>query len=302
MSSANEPRNALLLTFIIAEAGILVGDLDVIARIVSMFFITTYGFLNLSAAFEAATSADFRPTFKTPVWVSLIGAVACFLVMIQLDFIALIGATIVLGLLFMFLKRKQLSLEGGDAWSSVWASLVKTGIQKLTDRQVQDRNWRPNIIMFSGGEKERPHLVEMGHALTGTLGLVTGFELEVIPDNQIIKQHSRMVREVNGKKLVFHKHKCTDIYSGMDEIVRVYGFTGIEPNTVFMGWAERKVRSEQFQRLVKIFEKNDINAILLDYDHKRGFGKYSSIDIWCTESDQDLAFAINIIRHLTFLS
>ena len=43
----NEPRNALLLTFLIAEAGILVGDLDVIARIVSMFFITTYGFLNL---------------------------------------------------------------------------------------------------------------------------------------------------------------------------------------------------------------------------------------------------------------
>ena len=43
----NEPRNALLLTFIIAEAGILVGDLDVIASIVSMFFITTYGFLNL---------------------------------------------------------------------------------------------------------------------------------------------------------------------------------------------------------------------------------------------------------------
>ncbi len=124
-ASANEPRNALLLTFMIAEAGIMIGDLNVIARVVSIFFITTYGFLNLSAAFEAATSADFRPSFRIPVWVSLLGATACFLVMIQLDFIALIGATIILGLLFLFLKRKQLSLEGGDAWSSVWASLVK---------------------------------------------------------------------------------------------------------------------------------------------------------------------------------
>ena len=33
-----EPRNALLLAFVIAEAGIMIGELDVIARIVSMFF------------------------------------------------------------------------------------------------------------------------------------------------------------------------------------------------------------------------------------------------------------------------
>lgn len=298
-ASANEPRNALLLTFLIAEAGILVGDLDVIARVVSIFFITTYGFLNLSAAFEAATSADFRPSFRTPVWVSLIGASACFLVMIQLDFVALIGATVILGLLFLFLKRKQLSLEGGDAWSSVWASMVKTGTQRLGERQVHSRNWRPNIIMFSGGEKERPHLVDLGNSLAGTLGMITGFELEVISDTQIVKDHSRMTREIDGKKLVFHKHRCTDVYSGMDEIVRVYGFTGIEPNTVFMGWARRKDRRERFERLVKIFEKNNINAAFLNYDHKRGFGKNSSIDIWCKESNRDLAFAINIIRHVT---
>jgi len=298
-ASANEPRNALLLTFLIAEAGILVGDLDVIARIVSIFFITTYGFLNLSAAFEAATSADFRPSFKTPVWVSLLGASACFLVMIQLDFVALIGATVILGLLFLYLKRKHLSLEGGDAWSSVWASMVKTGTQKLSESQVQGRNWRPNIIMFSGGEKERPQLVDLGNSLTGTLGVITGFELEVINDTQMVKEHSRVTREVHGKKLVFHKHRCSDIYSGMDEIVRVYGFTGIEPNTVFMGWSRRKDKREQFKRLVKIFEKNQFSAAFLNHDPKRGFGEHSSIDIWSKESDRDLVFAINIIRHLT---
>jgi len=82
---SKEPRNALLLTFVIAEAGILIGELDVIARIVSIFFITTYGFLNISAAFERWSSADFRPDFKIPSWVSIVGALACILVMIQLD-------------------------------------------------------------------------------------------------------------------------------------------------------------------------------------------------------------------------
>ena len=107
----NEPRNALLLTFLIAEAGILVGDLDVIARIVSMFFITTYGFLNLSCAIESWASSDFRPDFKIPKFVSIIGSAACFIVMIQLDFVAMVGATVILGSLFIYLTRKQLTLR-----------------------------------------------------------------------------------------------------------------------------------------------------------------------------------------------
>ena len=83
-----EPRNALLLAFVIAEAGILIGQLDVIARIVSMFFITTYAFLNLACAIESWSSSDFRPAFKIPRIISVIGAVSAFLVMILLDFIA----------------------------------------------------------------------------------------------------------------------------------------------------------------------------------------------------------------------
>ena len=91
---SNEPRNALLVTFVIAEVGILIGELDVIARIVSMFFITTYGFLNLSCAIERWASPDFRPEFKVPAWVSLLGSAACFVVMIQLDLLAMLAASV----------------------------------------------------------------------------------------------------------------------------------------------------------------------------------------------------------------
>ncbi|MCK5344546.1 MAG: hypothetical protein KAR20_14130, partial [Candidatus Heimdallarchaeota archaeon] len=38
---SNEPRNALLLIFLVAEGGILVGDLNVIAGIVSMFYLAS---------------------------------------------------------------------------------------------------------------------------------------------------------------------------------------------------------------------------------------------------------------------
>ena len=44
----DEPINALFMVFIIAELGILIGELDVIARVVSMFYLTAYAFINIS--------------------------------------------------------------------------------------------------------------------------------------------------------------------------------------------------------------------------------------------------------------
>ncbi|MFW5708250.1 MAG: Na-K-Cl cotransporter, partial [Bacteroidota bacterium] len=156
--ASNEPRNALLLTFAIALSGILIGELNVIARIVTIFFIITYGFLNITYAVESWAGTDFRPTFRIPGFISIIGAITCIVVMIQLDIVAMIGASLLLIAVFLYLKKKELTLQTGDTWNSVWTSLVKTGLGKLTAGNREPRNWRPNIILFSGWAKNRPHL------------------------------------------------------------------------------------------------------------------------------------------------
>ncbi|MBX2844136.1 MAG: amino acid permease [Flammeovirgaceae bacterium] len=299
VGASNEPRNALILTFIIAEVGILIGELDVIARIVSIFFITTYGFLNLSCAFEAWTSADFRPEFKTPIWVSLLGAVACIIVMIQLDFLAMLGATLILGALFLFLKRRELNLESGDAWSGVWASLVKTGLERLDQTNLHARNWRPNIIMFKGKDEARPHLVEMGQAVAGKLGILSGFEL-IPSDGEMLAKAKPILTEGGQKGRYFnHKHFCRNIYDGIDEVTRIYGFSGVQPNTILMGWSKQPKNKESFIKSVKSFELNNYNAIFLNYHTEKKFGQHKTIDIWWSGMGRNLALSINLIRHLT---
>jgi amino acid transporter len=296
---SNEPRHALLLTFLIAEAGILIGELDVIARVVSIFFITTYGFLNLSCAFETWTSSDFRPQFKVSGWISLLGAAACFIVMIQLDFVATIAASVVLGLLYLYLKRKELSLESGDAWSSIWATLVKKGLQRLTKDSLTGRNWRPNIIMFSGAEVVRPELLRTGKMIAGNLGILSAFEL--IESKESILPKPQIAFDEKDKQSGYfrHTHVCHDIFSGMDEISRIYGFSGIQPNTILMGWSRNTKNKEAFITAMSSFEKQDYNAIYLDLDKERKFGKNSSIDFWWNGSGSNLAFGIYLLRHIT---
>ncbi|MBP7460253.1 MAG: amino acid permease [Candidatus Delongbacteria bacterium] len=297
---SNEPRHALLLTFIIAEIGILIGELDIIARVVSMFFITTYGFLNLSCAIERWASSDFHPDFKVPGLVSLIGAAACFIVMIQLDLIAMIGAALILGALFLYLKSRELTLESGDTWEGIWASLIRTGLTRLGGRIRTARNWRPNIILFSGGLQTRPHLVEISRAIAGKLGIISSFDLVEDPDTDLLfstPPADPISQSQTADQGLFTKQlRCKDIFEGIQSIARIYGFTGIEPNTVLMGWSDDADHSPKFIQLIHDLHKLDYNSIFLDFDKQSEFGHYQTIDLWWKGSGRNFSFALTILR------
>jgi amino acid transporter len=298
---SNEPRNALLFTFVIALSGILIGELNTIARVVTIFFIITYGFLNITYTVESWAGSDFRPSFKIPGFISIIGALACIIVMIQLDIMAMIAASLVLVGIFLFLKRRELTLQTGDTWNSVWASLVKTGLRKLTSSSQKPRNWRPNVILFSGGVKHRPYLIDMGKALVGKLGIFTNFELIESKEEKTLfsKNQQVIAEEKNGKKSVYtRRYVCRDIYEGIESISKVYGFSGFEPNTILMGWAKNTKSPEAFSKLIKTFRRLDYNTIFLNYDKDSGFGKKKLIDIWWNGEGRNITFALALIRFI----
>jgi amino acid transporter len=299
--ASSEPRNALLLAYLIAQSGILIGELNAIARIVSIFFIITYGFQNITYTVESWAGTDFRPSFKIPRIVSIIGALACIIVMIQLDVIALIVASLALTGLFLFLKKRELTLQTGDTWNSIWASLVKTGLGRLTASSRRANNWRPNVILFSGGEKSRPHLVEMGKSLVGKLGIFTNFELIEDPSTEIpFKKATEPYAGEGAKPGVFTRyHECRDVYEGINTISRIYGFSGFEPNTVLMGWARNTRNPEKFAGLLRNFKKQDFNSVFLSYDKEAGFGSFRTIDVWWSGRGRNLSLAITLLRFMT---
>ena len=303
--ASNEPRNALIFTFVIALSGILIGELNAIARIVTIFFIITYGFLNITYAVESWAGTDFRPSFKIPGIISIIGALACIIVMIQLDIIAMIGASLVLIGIFLFLKRRELTLQTGDTWASIWASMVKTGLGKLTASNQETRNWRPNVILFSGGVKQRPYLIEMGKALVGKLGIFTNFELVESKDekNLFSKNQQIIAEEAQDRTGVFtRRHVCRDIYEGIESISKIYGFSGFEPNTILMGWPKNTRKPEAFANLVKSFRKLDYNQVFLNYNKEAGFGKMKRIDIWWNGKGRNISLALALMRFITSAS
>lgn len=276
--NGGEPRRALLVTLVIAEAGILVGDLDVVGAVISMFFLTCYGFLCLACGLEAWASSDFRPTFPVPIWVSLVGAIACFMVMFQINAAAMFGSILIMGLLYVVLKRRQLVLGSGDTWGGVWSAVVRLGLLRLRASASHRlaRNWRPNMVVMSRS-KGREALLGLGRALVGDRGLITHFELRpgasLRPqvDAELEAKYPGMFARVQG---------CDDVFQSIPELVQNFGLAGMETNVVLLGWPLEAGRHAAYAKMIDRLTDLDLSLLVLRLDAERVFGKHERVDIW----------------------
>ena len=298
----NEPINALFMVFIIAEAGVLIGELDVIARVVSMFYLTAYGFINISYFLESWANPDFQPTFKIKRWIGLLGFIACFGVMFKLDIIAMFVALAVVGALYFWLQRKEVKLQSNDVWRSVWENVVNKGLKKIDSVVDENSNWNPNIILFSGQSDHQSYLLELSKTVSGRTGIVTNFKLILDKgNNKPLKKTEQIVRDDTFSELgIFARQvKVNNIYEGITNIASTFGFSGVEPNTIMMGWPKGLENSEEYSKMTETLLYLDYNLLYLDFDRKVKFGNYKTVDFWWRETDSKNAeMMLNIARFI----
>ena len=297
-----EPVYALFMVFIIAEAGILIGELDVIARVVSMFYLTAYGFINISYFLESWANPDFQPTFKIKRWIGLLGFIACFTVMFKLDMIAMIAAFAIVTGLYFGLQRKEVKLQSNDVWRSVWENVVNKGLKRIDAQINENSNWNPNIILFSGQSKHQSYLLELCKTVSGRTGIVTNFKLIVDKKNtKPLKRTEQVIRDDTFTDLgIFARQiKVDNIYTGITNIATTFGFSGVEPNTIMMGWPKGLENSEEYSQMTQTLLHLDYNLLYLDFDKKTKFGNYQTVDLWWRETDSKNAeMMLNIARFI----
>jgi amino acid transporter len=110
----DEPRNGTLVSLAVAIAAVCVGDLDIIAPVLTMFFLTTYLVLNVAAAIEGfLQSPSFRPTFKVHWSLSLLGALGCLGVMFLINAVATVCAALIVLAIYFWLQRRELQTTLG---------------------------------------------------------------------------------------------------------------------------------------------------------------------------------------------
>jgi amino acid transporter len=250
---AKEPKIALLVTAVLAGLCLLIGKLDLIAPIISMFFLTAYGTVNLVAGLSRLVSnPSYRPTFRVHWLPCLIGAAGCVAVMFLLNALATVAAVIVIFGIYALLKRRQYKTAWGDERSGLWFSIARFGLLKLGTSQRHVRNWRPVILVLVGNVKHRMWLVDIANRLEARRGLL--FLAQILSGDwqkHLPLQASRQkaleefIAE-NRLSAVGKTVLADDFEHGVSTLLQVLGVGALEPNTVLIGWSEDVLKREQF--------------------------------------------------------
>ncbi len=241
------PGVPLLITTAIAFAAVGLGGLNAVAPILTMFFLTTYGMVNLVAGLERLSGdPSFRPTMKVHWIVSLGGAGACFWVMFLINpLVAAIALLVELGI-YLLVRRRALTARWGDARRSALVSLIRSTVLQLRRLPEEPRNWRPNILMFTT-DPDRDHATaRFANWLVQDRGI---FTVSQLVEGSIADHVADLPNTVGDLNRSLERAGLTgfgeveivpDLGRGIVSVAQANGIAGIASNTVLFGWRERR--------------------------------------------------------------
>ena len=289
MGSPTEPRAAVLLTGAVAVAVIWAGDLDVVAPVITMFFLNTYGMVNLVAAIEKAVgNPSFRPTFAVRWWVPALGALGCYGAMFLINAPATVAAIVVTYGIYFALRRRQTVEAWGDVRSGVWTSLARFALLKLERRASDARNWRPNLMVFTGQPHNREHLVALSAWLSLGRGVVTFSQLITgrveEPNKPALRDQAReRIRTYirDHRMAAFAEAQIVpDFAAGAVAVSQSHGIGRLEANTIVMGWSRTPAGRALQLGVLRDLAGLGKSVLFLQVDDERGFGAHRAIHVW----------------------
>ncbi|XP_070070342.1 bumetanide-sensitive sodium-(potassium)-chloride cotransporter isoform X1 [Drosophila takahashii] len=270
----NEPVRGYVLTFIIASAFILIGELNLIAPLISNFFLAAYMLINFSTFHASlAKPVGWRPTFKYyNMWLSLLGAILCVAVMFLISWAtALITFAAVLALYLIVAYRKPDVNWGSTTQAQTYKNALMS-VQQLNNVEEHVKNYRPQILVLSGLPNTRPVLVDLAYMLTKNLSLLVCGHVLRGSSSQKYRTYLQE-RAANW----FRKHRVKGFYalvdgedfeSGTRALMQASGIGKLKPNIILMGYktdwqtCDRKELDQYFNVMHKALDMYLSVAIL----------------------------------------
>jgi potassium/chloride transporter 4/5/6 len=247
-SSRGEPTRALLLTIVICQCGILLGNVDLLAPLLSMFFLMCYGFVNLACALQTLLrTPNWRPRFKYYHWsLSFIGLALCIAIMFMTSWYFALLAMGMAGMIYKYIEYRGAEKEWGDGIRGLALSAARYSLLRLEEGPPHTKNWRPQLLILV---KLTSDLVpkyrklfafasqlKAGKGLTVCAAVIGGDFTRSYGEAMAAKQSLRKTMDEERVKGFVDILVARNITEGLSNLVQTSGLGGMKPNTVILGW------------------------------------------------------------------
>ncbi|KAA0723972.1 Solute carrier family 12 member 6 [Triplophysa tibetana] len=243
-----EPTWALLLTAVLAELGILIASLDLVAPILSMFFLMCYLFVNLACALQTLLrTPNWRPRFLYYHWsLSFLGMTICLALMFISSWYYAIVAILIAGMIYKYIEYHGAEKEWGDGIRGLSLSAARFALLRLEEGPPHTKNWRPQLLVLlkldEDAHVKSPRLLTFASQLKAGKGLtivgtvITGNFLQTYGEALAAEQTLKHLMEKERVKGFVQCIVAQKYREGISHMIQSSGLGGMRQNTVVMGW------------------------------------------------------------------
>ncbi|HEU0032626.1 MAG TPA: amino acid permease [Kofleriaceae bacterium] len=317
----DEPRAATALTGAIAIVVVILGDIDFVARLMSMFLLVSYGALcSISFLEHFAASPSYRPTFRSRWYISLVGAVMSFLMMFQTDPVyAVLAIATMLGLYWISRFSSAAGETGdlADLFLGVMGQLTRqlnVRLQRSTNDQSSSKNWRPSIITVSNRTFDPDRTFGAGNT-PGTLKLL-GWLCERHGFGTYLHHHEALLnrdtyhqsKQLDAQLLELSKDTrnvfvdtivSPSYRTALAQTLQVPGVSGLENNSVLFGYDSTDPQPEVAGVVDSaLFASGALKNLLFLRNTPKQFGTRQRIHIWLNWNDSENAPLMTLLAYI----
>jgi amino acid transporter len=291
----NEPINGSLITIIIAFIFVIVGDVNFVAQIISMFFMVTYGAICLISFLEHfAADPAYRPTFRSNWYISLLGALFSFWLMFKMNAPYAAFSVLIMGIIYYAIMTNNEENQGLNKLFRGVIFQLSRRLQIMLQRagNEKEKSWRPFGVCISHDTFKRRSAFDVMRWISYKYGFGTYIHFIKGFLNEETTEESRDVLtrliqlSAGNKSRVYLDTIISPSYtSAIAQVVQLSGISGKGNNLILFEFSRTDPNNlKEIKTNYNLVESAGFDICILNTSYK-SFGYKSELHIWISPED-----------------
>jgi len=300
-SSDNEPRNAIIFTAVVVELSIMAGNLDALASLITMFFLITYGTLNLVVFIQQSMGIiSFRPTFRVPRFVPLFGAASCIVIMFLINPIFSVVAFLTIVILYAWLTRRGLEAEWGDIRGGMLLVLAERASKLAAKFPRHQISWKPDLLIPIDDPEIWSGSLLLIRSITHPSGSVYAFTVRETGVEETKRALEELLAPLTEQNILVSSTviEDTDFLHGAKLVIQALKGGALRPNTLFLTIGEDTRNDAVIRELVSHAMDHDMGVMILHQNRRTAFGMQKDVNLWLRDESPNWHLAMLIALQL----
>lgn len=297
----NEPRNAIFISSLFSLLVIIAGNLNQLAQLLTMFFLTTYGAINLVVLIEQGSGIiSFRPRLKVSILVPLVGFIGCILTMLLIDKMFTVTTILVIMTIYSILNRRERKLESrwGDVRGGIFTAVTEWAAQKAIAMEYHPRVWKPSLLVPTEKPEDFSRMSRFVDNLlypSGRLYMLSITE-DAINVAKLAAEYDEVLKPIVHKKIFMRKTIVhtpgVQFETGIYPLTQVLLNSFLPPNAVLFTISGDRAKQAQMDRIFKTIQPLNVGMLFLHIHPKYGFGQERKVNLWLRDKSPNMHLSV----------